>query len=104
MSYILKIIAVPGKVIKSHTVPRFPCYVKFYNPDAHDGQGETDWTDDPLEAVAFDSFDAALDYWRQISTVRPLRADGMPNRPLTALTIEIEKIETISAIKIDGNP
>jgi hypothetical protein len=34
----------------------------------------------------------ALTAWTTQSTVRPLRPDGKPNKPLTALTVEIEHV------------
>lgn len=32
---------------------------------------------------------AAFDYWRQPSATMPVRADGNPNCPLTAYTVEV---------------
>ncbi len=54
-------------------------WLKSYDPDAYDGRGSATWT--------FDT-EAAMACWRTVSTVRPTRPDGQPNRPLTAATIE----------------
>lgn len=64
-------------------------YLASYQPDAFGGLGFAKWTSEPALALHFSSRAAAFDFWRQQSTVRPLRADGKPNRPLTAYTVEI---------------
>lgn len=64
-------------------------FVKTYDPDANDGRGLLVGTFDPDEAIRFDGAVAALEFWRQQSTVRPLRPDGKPNRPLTAATVAL---------------
>lgn len=53
---------------------------------SHDG---FDWTSDPMGGLRFDSIGEALTYWSRQSTVRPLREDGQPNKPLTAWTVEL---------------
>ena len=40
-------------------------------------------------ALRFPNGGAALECWRTQSTRHPLRADGKPNRPLTAFSVEI---------------
>jgi hypothetical protein len=45
------------------------------------------------EARRFPDVRAALTYWKRQSTVQPLRADGQPNRPLTALTVDVQRLE-----------
>jgi hypothetical protein len=65
-----------------------PLYLKHYDPDGDEGRGSFDLIDDPNKAQVFDDFMALIECWRQTSKVLPLRADGKPNRPLTALTIE----------------
>lgn len=66
-------------------------YLECYDVDAHGGRGAASWTIDPAQALTFVSAQAAWDCWRQQSTVAPTRADGQPNRPLTAFTISIEE-------------
>jgi hypothetical protein len=66
--------------------------VKAHDPNMRDGRGWTEWTDDERFARRFRSPVEALDFWRQQSTVRPLRPDGKPNRPLTAYSIEVVKL------------
>lgn len=67
-------------------------YVAEYDPDAHDGFGYVRGTSNIAEAKPFASAAEALGFYRQTSTVRPLRGDGRPNRPLTAFTVSIENI------------
>jgi hypothetical protein len=42
------------------------------------------------EAHKFASGREALEAWGTVSKTRPVRPDGRPNKPLTALTIEVE--------------
>jgi hypothetical protein len=65
-------------------------WLKSYNPDAFGGQGYADFTRNISEAKRFASFEDAMRFWKQASNLRPLRPDGQPNRPLTALTIVVE--------------
>lgn len=39
------------------------------------------------------TYEEALDVWRATDKRNPVRADGRPNRPLTAFTVEILKVE-----------
>lgn len=90
MSFVIRNEGLAG--ITAHGGDRVPigAYLAWYNPDARDGIGEADWTLDPSGAMQFDSAEAALRAYRAVSTVRPVRADGKPNRPLTAFTVSIE--------------
>lgn len=67
-------------------------YLASADVDAHDGRGAATWTDDPAAALHFDATDVAFLFWQQQSTVRPLRDDGLPNRPLTAFTVYIGSV------------
>jgi hypothetical protein len=67
-------------------------WLKSYDPEAHDGQGWAEWTDDPAQARVFPSRMAAFEAWRAVPRARPLRADGRMNRPLTAFTVTIEGV------------
>lgn len=40
-------------------------------------------------ALRFPNMAAAMECWRTQSTRHPLRVDGLPNRPLTAFSVEI---------------
>lgn len=67
--------------------------VAAYNPDAHNGAGELRLTLDPAQALTFPDMTQAIDCYRQTSTVRPVRPDGLPNRPLTAYTVTWDELE-----------
>jgi hypothetical protein len=69
-------------------------YLEGFDPDAHHGLGEAFWTPDKNKALPFADVREAMELWRKPSTVRPLRPDGKPNRPLTAFTVTFETIET----------
>lgn len=62
--------------------------VRTYDPDALGGLGAVDLTEDLQEARKFQTIVEVRNTWAAQSNVRPLRADGLPNRPLTAYTVE----------------
>lgn len=64
-------------------------FVSRYDPDAHGGLGQVWTTADPRMAIQFISHGEAVAFYRQASTVEPVRDDGKPNRPLTAFTVSI---------------
>jgi hypothetical protein len=66
-------------------------WVMAYDPDAEGGRGYVETINDRRRARRFDTVNAALDFWRQPSTVQPLRPDGKPNRPLTSWSIMLER-------------
>lgn len=43
------------------------------------------------DAKQFEAPHEAMQYWQQQSEIAPLRPDGMPNRPLTAYTVCVER-------------
>jgi hypothetical protein len=63
-------------------------WLQSFDVDAADGRGVVTFTRDAAKARRFfDAIDAATT-WKMTSTVRPVREDGRPNRPLTAFTCE----------------
>lgn len=50
-------------------------------------------TEDINDAWLWDSVEDALETWKEILFTDPVRYDGKPNRPFTAFTIELEKLE-----------
>ena len=63
-------------------------YLQSFDVEAFDGRGTCTWTDDIGEAMRFEDIGEAVEAWRTRSKVRPVRADGEPNRPLTAFNVE----------------
>lgn len=68
-------------------------YLKAFDFDAYDGRGFGDFTADRVEAMKFKDLPEAMAYWKTVSKVRPVRADGRPNRPLTATHVTFEWVE-----------
>lgn len=65
-------------------------WVQSWDVEAFDGLGGVDYTRDLDEARVFADAGEAMSEWRTQSVLRPRRDhDGEPNRPLTALTIEV---------------
>lgn len=65
-------------------------WLKSYDPDGNHGAGAIIGTEHRAEAMRFPDMAAAMAFWRKPSSARPMRLDGLPNRPLTAFTIEVE--------------
>jgi hypothetical protein len=68
-------------------------YVEEFDPDAENGRGVLKGTRDKSKAKKFADAKEAMEFYRQQSTVRPLRPDGHPNRPLTAYSVSIEGVD-----------
>lgn len=81
--------APPGYAIKLLDGPGAGMYVKAYDPTYMDGIGEVVGTLKPEEAKQFPSLKEAMVFWKQQYGVR---ADGKPNRPLTASSVEITRL------------
>lgn len=69
-------------------------YLKDYDPEAserpgHFPTGSVKATRDPADAMKFESIEAAVACRNTQSKTVPLRPDGLPNRPLSALTVTI---------------
>lgn len=67
-------------------------WLKSFDHEAFNGRGHGVFTNRIEHAMRFPSKVHALAFWGKQSTVQPLRPDGRPNKPLTALTVEIEEI------------
>jgi hypothetical protein len=65
-------------------------YLVRYDPEAHDGRGDVEWSPDPARAQRFPDVRTALEALRAVPRCRPRRPDGKPNRPLMAFTIAVE--------------
>jgi hypothetical protein len=67
-------------------------WLESFDPDGNDGFGAISWTADIAKAMRFADLDAALACWKRQSTVRPLRSDLRPNRPLSAYNITFDTV------------
>lgn len=82
-----------GLPIPPFETPWDGCYLREYDPDGDRGRGRVVWTRDRNSAMQFINSAAATSCWQQVSTVRPTRPDGKPNRPLTAFTVTVQPVE-----------
>jgi hypothetical protein len=89
MSYVIKIEWLGGSAGPHNSSEHEGRYVSRYDPDAHDGLGQVWTTSNPRKAIQFSDVARAAEFYRQTSTIKPLREDGRPNRPLTAFTVDI---------------
>jgi hypothetical protein len=90
MRFVLRIVGLAGYVHVADEATAIGQWVKSFDADAFDGRGDLVTTSRRDEALQFSCPGAAILLWRSRSRVRPLREDGMPNRPLTAFNVEIE--------------
>lgn len=74
-------------------------YLQDYDPDREGTDPEGNpmrchlvTTRDVTEARLFASLQDLMACWKRQAKERPVRADGQPNRPLTAFTIEPVKV------------
>lgn len=63
-------------------------YLQDFDFEAFDGVGKITLTPDVQKAMKFADTAEAFAFYRTIPKCRPLRADGKPNRPLTAANWE----------------
>lgn len=68
-------------------------WLKFYDPEANDGDGGFEVTDDPTEALAYATHREAVEVTLRVSTERPSTVAGHLNRPVAdAFHVEIEAL------------
>lgn len=60
--------------------------------NAHGGRGHLVTTPELERARKFDSMAEAWEYWKTVSATHPVRGDGQPNRPLTAMNWEFKSL------------
>lgn len=99
MSFVIRVMADPRAQTVCYDGDDFNPgeYVTDFDPDfASSGSpitGSIDTSPNPHLAIRFKTFNEAMAFYRTQSKARPLRPDGNPNRPMTALTVEIVRIE-----------
>lgn len=95
------------RLIQTHTgeAPELNgMYVKHYDPDGVFADGTMlAVTDKPEEAKQFSGKGEALEYYNQVSKKEPVRADGKPNRPLTAFMCCFGTVEQCKDTPIPGS-
>lgn len=65
-------------------------FLKDYDEDT----GFSHWTTDKEEALSFASVQVGWQFWQSVLPSQPTRPwDGLPNRPLTAFSVEIGEFE-----------
>lgn len=76
-----------------------PFFLVSCDVDAHDGQGAVVISNSPPLAMQFDDIVHVMTYRDRVSTVRPLRDDGKPNRPLSYFTIGFIPVDVADLVK-----
>lgn len=92
MAHLMVCVGMEGFQVNSRVVP-IGEYLESYDPDFRGGIGKASWTKDASKAKRFPDFASAIGEWKRQSTVRPLRGDGRPNRPLTAYTVTFRVVD-----------
>jgi hypothetical protein len=67
-------------------------WLKSFDHNAYKGRGYGVYTGDVRKALHFGSVGDALIFWNRQSDINPIRPDGQPNKPLTALTALFEQV------------
>jgi hypothetical protein len=85
---------VAGTILNPTDVAELAAYLESYDPEYAGGLGDCAWTADRAKAKRFPDMAAALEEWRRQPVSRPTRADGKPNRPLTAFSVTFETVDS----------
>jgi len=88
MSYVIRAIGFAG----NDPCPHAGQYLEDFDHHTPDGRGFGKFTSDPAKAKQFKATSDAMIFWGTQSTTVPLRPDGKPNKPLTALSISVEPV------------
>ncbi len=96
MSYVIRCMQdEPGNVIPEQLLSLHGGRgLKRFDPNACDGRGSVEWTNDLGQALQFSDVVEAAEFYRQQSKVRPLKDDGEPNRTLTEYTLTLETFDS----------
>lgn len=70
-------------------------FLKDFDFEAGDGVGLIDMTTDVNEAKHFENVSEAILFRNRQPNCKPLRADGLPNRPLTSTHWEVVSLERV---------
>lgn len=96
MSYVIRIVglmtgaetSLDGKYLAEYDPSR-----EGFDPDGRPMNAHVVVTDTVAGAKRFASSVDALAEWRTVSPLEPWRLDGKPNRPLTAFSIDVERVK-----------
>lgn len=95
MSYRMRVHGITNVVhsdVDVVSLTMMPVYVLSYDLEAFAGLGDVQYTTDPARAMTWPDLESFHRAYTSVSMVRPTRDDGRPNRPLTALTVEPERV------------
>jgi len=68
-------------------------YLRSFDHEHDNGMGWGEFTSNIARAKKFDTREELFEFWTKVPKCRPIRPDGQPNRPLTALSVTVEPIE-----------
>lgn len=68
-------------------------YLKDFDFEANNGEGFGTFTSNIAEAKSFATMYDAITFIKTQPECRPLRDDGLPNRPMTAVSISVSNDE-----------
>lgn len=71
-------------------------WVMSFDPEAREGRGSLELTEDLDEAMKFADMGEAIAYYRRQSQTTPYREDGKPNRPMTAFTVTFQPVTGVA--------
>lgn len=90
------IIRIVGAADGRTPTPHDGQFLVSWNPHTKFGELEVESSYRREDARKFDTASQALEEWRTVSNIQDKRPDGMPNRPLTALTLASEIYERMN--------
>jgi hypothetical protein len=100
MAYVLRCIGFANMESPCSVAGQF---VKTFDHEALGGHGYGTFTHDLKQAKKFASHGEAFLFWRRVPDNMAVRRDGKPNRPLTAMHMEILSLEAAMQTAITAN-
>lgn len=88
----IKCLGIAGTITHGDDSAPYGQWLLSYDPEAYDGHGWAEWTDEPSYARGFVSTAEALAFYQAVPMALPVREDGKPNRPLLAFTVSVERL------------
>ena len=92
--FVMRVVGLTGVQIDGSPDPS-GLYVASYDPDGNGGLGDVALAGDIINAKIYANPTQASRDYLKVSAIRPTRADGQPNRPLTAYAVEVFPVKPI---------
>lgn len=101
-TFVMMFVGTENPYFRSGRGPKPGMYLRRYDPEFAGGMGIAGWTENAAEAMTFSSREEAYKTWNTVPKAKPVREDGLPNKPLTVHTVSIENHRHSSSCRHPG--